>query len=177
MKKTLLHMLLLCVVIAASALSITPAIAADKPLPGKLQPGDTAPARLGVTRARDEIETTQFAGRVMVVTFWASWCGPCRNEMVMLEKLQILAKDRLKIVAVNIEEREVFREVSNALKDFTITITNDPKKYAAQNYGVKGIPHMVIIGKDGKVVTAHAGYSEAALDGLLAEINAELAKG
>ena len=36
---------------------------------------------------------------------------------------------------------------------------------------------MVIIGKDGKVVTAHAGYSEAALDGLLAEINAELAKG
>ena len=87
------------------------------------------------------------------------------------------AKDRLKIVAINIEEREVFREVSNVLKDFTITITNDPKKYAAQNYGVKGIPHMVIIGKDGKVVTAHAGYSEAALDGLLAEINAELAKG
>ena len=44
-------------------------------------------------------------------------------------------------------------------------------------YGVNGIPHMVIIGRDGKILNIHRGYSEASLDGFVAEINAALAKG
>ncbi|MEO8103478.1 MAG: hypothetical protein ABI790_13205 [Betaproteobacteria bacterium] len=48
------------------------------------------------------------------------------------------------------------------------------REIIAAAYGVKGIPHMVIIGKDGKVISVHRGYSEEALDGLLAEINAAL---
>ena len=113
----------------------------------------------------------------MVVTFWASWCAPCRSELAMLEKLQTIAKERLKVVAVNIEPRDVFRRVVRALPDFKVTLTNDPEKRRADTYGVGGIPHMVIIGKDGKVVAVHRGYSDSGLDGLLAEINAELAKG
>ncbi len=138
--------------------------------------GDVPPAALGMTRAGDSIETTQFAGRVMVVTFWASWCGPCRAELGMLERLQQVAKERVKVVAVNIEERDVFRQVARALGEFNLTITSDPRKRYAGAYGVNGIPHMVIIGKDGKVISVHRGYSESALDGLLAEINAALAK-
>ncbi len=150
--------------------------AADKAIEKKLLPGDAPPVALGMTRAGDEIETTQFAGRVMVVTFWASWCGPCRTELGMLERLQQVAKERVKVVAVNIEERDTFRGVSRALASFNITLTNDPRKRYAEAYGVNGIPHMVIIGKDGKVISVHRGYSEEALDGLLAEINAALAK-
>lgn len=142
--------------------------------PGK---GDTPPPVLGMTRGGDEIETTQFTGRVMVVTFWASWCGPCRKELVMLEGLQKVAKDRVKVVAVNIEERDVFKAVSRALDSLTITITNDPRKRYADAYGVNGIPHMVIIGKDGKILNVHRGYSEEALDGLVAEINTALNAG
>jgi len=150
--------------------------AGEKVIEKKLSPGDVPPAALGLTRAGDEIQTTQFAGRVMVVTFWASWCGPCRTELGMLERLQQVAKERVKVVAVNIEERDKFRSVSRALSSFNITLTNDPHKGCASAYGVSGIPHMVIIGKDGKVISVHRGYNEEALDGLLAEINAALAK-
>ena len=153
------------------------AFAANKVTPVTLKPGEIPPKSLGFTRSSDEIETTQFAGRVMVVTFWASWCAPCRNELVMLEKLQAVAKDRLKVVAVNIEPRDVFRRVVRALPDFKVTLTNDPEKRRADLYGVGGIPHMVIIGKDGKIVAVHHGYSDSALDGLLVEINTELHKG
>ncbi len=156
---------------------VSPAFAAEKDTSAKLKPGDVPPKSLGFTRSSDEIETTQFAGRVMVVTFWASWCAPCRNELVMLEKLQAVAKDRLKVVAVNIESRDVFRRVVRALPDFKVTLTNDPEKRRADLYGVDGIPHMLIIGKDGKIVAVHRGYSDSALDGLLVEINRELAKG
>lgn len=152
------------------------AFAADK-VTAKLKRGDTPPPELGLTRGGDEIQTTQFNGRVMVVTFWASWCGPCRKELTMLEGLQQVAKDRVKVVAVNIEERDVFKAVSRALSSLTVTITNDPRQRYADAYGVNGIPHMVIIGKDGKIISVHRGYNEAALDGLVAEINAALNAG
>ena len=157
--------------------TVPAALATESEKRAKLNPGDIPPKSLGFTRSSEEIETTQFAGRVMVVTFWASWCAPCRSELVMLEKLQTVAKERLKVVAVNIEPRDVFRRVVRALPDFKVTLTNDPEKRRADTYGVGGIPHMVIIGKDGKVVAVHRGYSDSGLDGLLAEINAELAKG
>ena len=161
-------------VFSLSVLAFGVAGAAGKNGGKKLLPGDVPPVALGMTRAGEEIETTQFAGRVMVVTFWASWCGPCRTELTMLERLQQVAKERVKVVAVNIEERETFRAVSRALNSFGVTLTNDPRMRYADAYGVNGIPHMVIIGKDGKVISVHRGYSEAALDGLLAEINAAL---
>ncbi|MEO8384088.1 MAG: TlpA disulfide reductase family protein, partial [Betaproteobacteria bacterium] len=123
------------------------------------------------------IETTQYAGKVLVVTFWASWCGPCRAELPILENLQRAAKGSVQVVAVNIEERDTFRAVARALAPLTLTITNDPRQQHHDAYGVKGIPHMVIIGKDGKILHVHRGYSESALDGFVAEINAALARG
>jgi thiol-disulfide isomerase/thioredoxin len=152
-----------------------PALAADAPLK-QFAPGDVPPAALGTTRSGDDIVTSQFAGKVLVVTFWASWCAPCRAEMGMLERLQVVAgKDRLQVVAVNIEEREKFRSITKALSNLALTLTNDPKKHFSAAYGVRGIPHMVIIGKDGKVINVHRGYGESSLDGLLVEINAALA--
>ena len=139
--------------------------------------GDTPPVGLGLTRGGDSIETTQFAGKVLVVTFWASWCGPCRAELPILENLQKAAKGNVQVVAVNIEERDKFRALARILSSLTLTLTNDQYKRHSAEYGVNGIPHMVIIGKDGKILNVHRGYSESMIDGLVAEINAALAKG
>ena len=166
------------IILALSLVIASGFTAAEKQTTNKAPgPGDVPPPELGVTRAGDAIDTTQFAGKVLVVTFWASWCGPCKAELPVLERLQIAAKGSVQVVAVNIEPRETFRAVSSALSSLNLTLTNDPKKWSANTYGVNGIPHMVIIGKDGKILHVHRGYSEKQLDAFVAEINAALAKG
>lgn len=138
-------------------------------------PGDTPPAGLGLATDGTAAEVGQSAGKVTVVTFWASWCAPCRKELPMLEGLQRAAKDRVQVVAVNIEDREQFRRVARTLSSLTLKITHDYDKQAHDAYGVSGIPHMVIIGRDGRILAVHRGYSEQAIDGILAEINEALA--
>lgn len=150
---------------------LSPAFAADA-VPAK---GDPAPAALGTTLDGSVLETGQYRGKVLVVTFWASWCGPCLKELPMLEGLQrTVGKDRLHVVAVNIEERDVFRKVARKLESFTLTLAHDDRKRGSDAYGVKGIPHMVIIGRDGTIVKVNRGYSEEALEGILAEIGSAL---
>lgn len=60
------------------------------------------------------------------------------------------------------------------LASFALTLAHDDRKRGTDAYGVKGIPHMVIIGRDGAIVKVHRGYSEEALEGILAETNSAL---
>ena len=141
------------------------------------QAGDTPPAKLGLGNDGNDVMVAQSAGKVTVVTFWASWCGPCMKELPMLEAIQRTAKDQVQVVAVNIEEREKYRRVSRAISSaLTLKLAHDYDGQARDAFGVKGIPHMLIIGRDGKILAVHRGYSEESLDGIIAEINAALAK-
>ena len=137
--------------------------------------GDPAPQVIGTNVDGVALESGQFRGKVLVVTFWATWCGPCMRELPMLESMQRLAgKDHLQVVAVNIEDNQVFRKVAKRLASFQLTLAHDDFKRGTDAYGVNGIPHMVIIGRDGTILEVHRGYSEDSLDGILAEINAAL---
>jgi len=159
-------------VAAAASLQSSFSEAAEQ---AKFVRGDTPPKTLGLSRDGEIVETTQFAGKVLVVTFWATWCAPCRAEMKYLEALQRkVSKEILQVVAVNIEEREIYREAMRKLSDFQILIANDRSKQYSNAYGVNGIPHMVIIGKDGKVANVHRGYSEDSIPGLAKEIVEQL---
>jgi len=174
--------LLLALTLALALVVPTPSPAQDNATPQKaekkkLGPGDTPPAGLGRTRDGDEIDTSKYAGKVLVITFWASWCPPCRAELPVLEGLKKAAKGNVEVVAINIEDRDTFRKLARHLSSLTLTLTHDNGKRQHDAYGVNGIPHMVIIGKDGKILNVHRGYSEAAIDGFVAEINAALAKG
>jgi thiol-disulfide isomerase/thioredoxin len=164
-----------CLLCAASFTALSGTAIARESDP-RVKPGDTPPALLGVTRTNDEVKTTDFNGKVLVTTFWASWCGPCRAEMSALEKIQRIAKDKLQVVAVNIEDRNTFREVTRGMHDWQIKLTNDARKVSADAYGVNGIPHMLIIGRDGKVQKVHRGYSEAFLKHLVEDVIAAMEK-
>jgi thiol-disulfide isomerase/thioredoxin len=158
--------------VVVAQMLLSPAAAAD---PVKLKPGDTPPPWLGSNFDGDDIDMSRYAGKVVVVTFWASWCAPCKRELPMLEGIQRVAKDRIQVVAINIEDRDVYRKLARGLKTFSIGLNHDSGRKSSEAYGVHGIPHLVLIGRDGKVVAVHRGYSEEGIDAIIAEINQALA--
>ena len=127
----------------------------------QLQIGDEAPPLLGRTRSGESVSLADRYGRVQAVTFWASWCGPCLNELPLLEKLQrALGPDKLRVVAVNIEDRIVFRDATRQMHDWQITLSNDQHKEAYKTYRGQAIPYLLIISKDGKIRQVFRGYAE-----------------
>ena len=83
---------------------------------------------------------------------------------------------REKIVVLSVNWRqsyEVFRGAKKIFKDKAtqVTLISDEGGRAGDAYGVKGIPHMIIVGRDGKIAAIHEGYSEQQIPILIDEIN------
>lgn len=136
--------------------------------------GDVPFDLLGKANDGAEIKISDLKGKVVIVSFWASWCGPCRKELPALIGIQSHAKaGKLQIVSINIDEdRQIFKKIVKALDDTSIIWISDSNKRTARKYGVEGIPHMVIINTEGKVAAVHIGYGEAEFPTLVDEINA-----
>ncbi|HEX3895323.1 MAG TPA: TlpA disulfide reductase family protein [Rudaea sp.] len=152
-------------------LGICPALALTEPVIGDLPPD----VELGVTSVGKSVKPGDYLGRVVVVTFWASWCGPCRKELPILESVQEQGKGQIQVIAVNIEDPGTFRKASRVLKDQQMQLANDRNGIGQRAYRVKGIPHMMLIGRDGRILDIREGYAEAAIPEIVDEINRALA--
>lgn len=148
------------------------AVQAAAPAPVSPQRGDVPPQALGKDRDGQTVDLAQHRGKVVIVTFWASWCGPCRKELPILAHLQkVVGDDALHVYAINWGEprNDVNRLVRHP--DWPkLDYLHDPRGLLAKQYGIVAVPHMFIIGRDGTIAHAHRGYSEASLPGILEEI-------
>jgi len=159
----------------AIAVSLLLAMAADAaPVPGV---GATAPSFIGYGLDGKKVLLESYAGKVVVISFWATWCPPCRMELPVLERIQIAGKGQIQVVAINTESRDVFRGAAKILKDLTIKMTNDESQRAFGAYGVKGLPHLLVIGKDRRIISVREGYGSDELGDVAAELNAALRAG
>lgn len=150
-------------------------------LPGaaaaKLDVGVVPPDLLGKTPEREEIRISQFKGTVMVVTFWASWCGPCLRELPVLDALQKTAGSRVKIVAVNVKDSvEDYRIVRRQMKDAALTFTHDSRGAISDGFDVRSYPNLYVIDQAGVIAAVHVGFSEDSLDEIIDDINKLLVK-
>ncbi|MFI4970616.1 MAG: TlpA disulfide reductase family protein, partial [Lysobacterales bacterium] len=74
----------------------------------RLQAGDAAPDSLGTDRDGKQVRIADYHGKVVVLTFWATWCGYCLKELPILENLQRrLGKARIEVVAINTDKNRV----------------------------------------------------------------------
>ena len=116
-------------------------------------------------------------GKVVVVSFWATWCHYCLKELPTLAGLQYLATQRglpMQVIAVDYEEpREVFRRSAHWLQTKLpgMLLTWDSNGALRKPYGSEGIPVMVMLHRDGTVAHVHIGYDEDELNQIVAEIN------
>ncbi len=147
------------------------AFAADK-LPAPPAVGELPPQLLGKNRNGDPVDLADYRGKVTIVTFWASWCGPCRRELPVLGHFQnAVGRDALEVIAVNFKEpREDYRAVVRANKNIDLTYVHDMHGSVSDQYGVNSLPHMFILDHDGKVAYTHRGYSEESIPGIVEEI-------
>ena len=139
--------------------------------------GEAPPDELGVDKDKHEVRVSDYRGKVVVLTFWASWCGYCLKELPILENVQRkLGRDRIEIVAINSDkERSDYLAMRRRMRDFTMTMTEDRRdRSIAERYGVSGLPHLVMVDKEGLVAFTHRGYSEKSLPKIVEEINALL---
>lgn len=154
------------------ALLLGPPASAGSPAVGAL-----APPALGLDLAGQPLRLESLRGRVVVLSFWASWCAPCLEEMKVLENLQArVGSGRLCIVGVNWREsRRAFRRLAERLGPLAITLASDADGQAGAQYGVSAIPRLFVIDAQGRLAFSHEGYDPQLLSGpLLEEIAALL---
>lgn len=112
-------------------------------------------------------------GKVVVMDFWATWCGPCRAAMPAVQKVHERFEDRAVVFGMDFMDRgdaaKYMRE-----KGYTYTLLLDADAVGKQ-YGVLGIPVFYVIGTDGKVAYRHEGSGADTEAELTAAVEAALA--
>jgi thiol-disulfide isomerase/thioredoxin len=145
----------------------------------KVAVGDSAPVGKLVTLDGKEIDTASLKGKVVIVDFWATWCGPCKRGLPLLQEFASSMKDNDKVVVypVNVWERaeddakrvELVKGFWNDAKYTMPTLLDMSNEYVGA-YGVTGIPTMIIIGPDGTIADIHVGFDEKLVENLTAKV-------
>ena len=123
------------------------------------------------TISGDTATLSDYAGRVVLLNYWATWCLPCRAEMPLLQQYAGRFGDDLVVLAINngepADEVEAFiREL-----DLTLPVLLDPEEAVTQLYRIRGFPTTLFIDRDGKIRYQHIGIlNEDQLDGYLSDL-------
>jgi thiol-disulfide isomerase/thioredoxin len=142
-----------------------------------LDPGDVPPAIDLPDQTGRKVEWAALKGKVVLVDFWASWCGPCKDEMPVLEALHKKhAGQGLVIVGVNIDSssKKMNRFLERTPASFRIV--HDRKLVVANRYVPETMPTSYLIGRDGVVRHVHEGFEKGDAGALEERVKALLAE-
>ncbi len=116
-------------------------------------PARAAPEIAFTDAAGHKLSLADFRGKTVLLNFWATWCGPCVQEMPSLDRLQgRLGSDRFAVVAISVDREglEVVRPFLAKTQIATLASYVDPKGASMRAFGVRGLPTTFVIDHTGK---------------------------
>jgi peroxiredoxin len=128
-------------------------------LPALADPAGPAPPFTLAAKGGSDVSLSQFRGRVVMINFWASWCGPCRQEMPLLESIyKKYNKLGFTMLGVNVEPDSKAADAWLQETPVSFPILYDRDSKVSKLYDVAGMPSTVIIDRSGKLRKLHRGY-------------------
>jgi thiol-disulfide isomerase/thioredoxin len=112
-----------------------------------------------------DVSLTSFKGKVILLNFWATWCGPCKAEIPGFVELQNTYKNDLVVIGYSVDDKpEQARAFANEYKMNYPILLGDGREDVQDSYGpIWGIPASFIISRDGKVCKKHLGIAPKAV--------------
>jgi thiol-disulfide isomerase/thioredoxin len=119
----------------------------------------TAPDFTLKSKSGENMRLEEQQGNVVLINFWASWCGPCREEMPHFEQMQQEYQDLgFTVLAVNVDENP--EKANMLLNDIPVSfpVLFDDNDKVSKLYDVRAMPTTVIVDRDGNQRLTHYGY-------------------
>lgn len=111
------------------------------------------------SRSGDTVSLDQLKGKVVMLNFWASWCGPCRQEMPLLEQMhKRYSSLGFTLVGVNVDANSKDAEQWLSKTPVSFPVLFDRESKVSAMYDVKAMPSTVFIDRQGNVRYLHKGY-------------------
>ena len=128
---------------------------------GAVAPGTQAPDFALASDGQGNLRLLEQRGRVVMINFWASWCGPCRREMPQLDRLYSKYRDAGFVLwGISVDEEPArAREVLGRL-GLHFPVLFDERRQVIRQYDLATMPSTVIVDRDGQVRFVHPGYEE-----------------
>jgi peroxiredoxin len=122
-------------------------------------PDQTAPDFTLKSLEGSNLRLEEYRGQVVLINFWASWCGPCRQEMPVLDRLHQRYEDAgFAVLGVNVEGEEGPARELLAKVPVTFPVLIDEGQRVSELYDLQAMPSTVVVDRDGVVRYIHRGY-------------------
>ena len=140
--------------VAAGALAVTSLGITSAGASASMAPSFALPSRSG-----DTVSLAQLKGKVVMLNFWASWCGPCRQEMPLLEQMhKRYSALGFTLVGVNVDANSKDAEDWLSKTPVSFPVLFDRESKVSKMYDVSAMPSTVFIDRQGNVRYLHRGY-------------------
>lgn len=139
----------------------------------ELKKGDAMPAFELDSKVYGKVKPADLKGKVVLVSLFATWCGPCQLELAEVQStLWPKYKDNKNFTMLVIGREHTDEQLTkyNERKKFTFPLYPDPKREVFSKFAEKSIPRAYLFGKDGKLIYSSIGYTKEEFQHLLKAI-------
>ncbi len=137
--------------------------------------GQVAPDFALKSSTGENLRLSEYRGNVVMINFWATWCGPCRQEMPLLDELYTrYERVGFSLLGVNIDDDS--RRAMQMIEDLGVSfpVLFDARKEVSELYEVEAMPVTVLVDREGNVRYVHHGYKPGYEDKYLDQVRSLL---